>query len=130
MTNSRAKGCRGEREFRDVLKAHGYQARRGQQFAGGGDSPDVVSNVPGIHWEVKRVEAGSLYKWLDQAENDAGDRNSDPDLDTIPIVAHKRNRKPWVCILRADDLISILKRLEKAEFDIETMHEDAAGASI
>ena len=32
--NSREKGKRGERQWRDELRANGYMARRGQQFAG------------------------------------------------------------------------------------------------
>ena len=42
MINSRAKGARGERMWRDQLRAEGYTAKRGQQHAGGQDSPDVV----------------------------------------------------------------------------------------
>jgi len=99
--NSRAKGCRGEREFRDVLRAHGFEARRGQQFAGGGDNPDVISNVPRVHWEVKRVEAGNPYLWLAQAIEDGMDR--------VPVVAHKRNGKEWIAIMRMEDLIDLLK---------------------
>ena len=33
--NSRNKGKRGEREFAALLREHGFDARRGQQFAGG-----------------------------------------------------------------------------------------------
>jgi Holliday junction resolvase len=102
--NSRAKGCRGEREFRDVLRAHGFEARRGQQYAGGGDSPDVISNVPGVHWEVKRVEAGNPYNWLQQAIRDGEGSGA------IPIVAHKRNGQEWIAVLRMDDLIHLLKQ--------------------
>ena len=40
--NSRAKGARGERLWRDELRAQGFTARRGQQFSGSPDSPDVV----------------------------------------------------------------------------------------
>ena len=47
--NSRAgKGKVGEREFAELLRAHGFDARRGQQFAGGADSPDVVSEALGL----------------------------------------------------------------------------------
>ena len=42
MINSRAKGARGERQWRDELRAQGYTDKRGQQFAGGQDSPDVI----------------------------------------------------------------------------------------
>jgi hypothetical protein len=74
--NSRAKGCRGEREWRDMLREAGFlKARRGQQFSGGSDSPDVVcEELPTIHFEVKRVEAGNPYNWHDQATADAGSK--------------------------------------------------------
>ncbi len=99
--NSRAKGARGEREFAEYLRAHGFQARRGQQFAGGQDNPDVISDIPGVHWEVKRVEAGNPYSWLDQAIGDSGNK--------LPVVAHKRNRRDWIGVLRMDDLVGLLR---------------------
>jgi hypothetical protein len=98
--NSRAKGCRGELLARDLLREHGYEAERGQQKAGGVDSQDVKHNVPGFHIEVKFVETrgtGSLHDWLEQAQRDATGGNN------VPIVLHKRNRKPWVVIMYADD---------------------------
>lgn len=53
--NSRAKGCVGEREAATFLRGIGFTARRGQQFAGGPDSPDViVEELPSVHFEVKR----------------------------------------------------------------------------
>lgn len=81
--------------MRDLFKAHGYEARRGQQFAGGGDSPDVVHNIDGLHVEVKRTEALSLYKAMEQAKADAGD-------DNFPVVFHRRNGKDWLVIMEAD----------------------------
>lgn len=105
MTNSRAKGKHGELELKDFLRERGHTgARRGRQFHGGVDSPDVVcDSLPDIHIECKRVEAGNLYNWLDQAIKDAGKNNK-----KIPIVAHRRSRKPWVGILLLDDLIRII----------------------
>jgi hypothetical protein len=38
--DSKRKGKRGELEFAAVLRAEGFQARRGQQFSGSPDSPD------------------------------------------------------------------------------------------
>ena len=99
--NSRQKGKRGELEFAAYLKLAGYEARRGQQFSGGKDSPDVVTNIPGVHFEVKRVDSGaSPYAWLEQAELDSGEK--------IPVVAHRRNRKNWIAIIRMDDLLDLL----------------------
>jgi len=99
--NSRAKGCVGEREFAHLLAEHKLEARRGQQHAGGVDSPDVVcADLTNIHFEVKRVEAGNLYKWLDQAVRDAKHKK--------PIVAHRKNGKPWVAIVPMDFMLELL----------------------
>lgn len=99
--NSRAKGCRGERELADFLRQRGHDARRGQQFSGGTDSPDVVcATLPGIHIEVKRVEAGNPYVWLKQAIRDAGNK--------MPLVAHRRNKEDWIAVMRLEDLLPLL----------------------
>lgn len=101
--NSRQKGARGERAWRDKLREAGFaSARRGQQFAGGPDSPDVVcDDLPGIHWEVKCVEKLNLADAMDQAIRDAGAK--------IPVVAHKKNRGDWHVTLRADDFLALLR---------------------
>ena len=106
MVNSKQKGKRGEREFVLALREAGFQARRGQQFQGSPESPDVVSEIQGVHWEVKRTEKLSLWKALEQAKKDAGESD-------IPIVAHKANRKPWCVIMQLEDLIPYLKILKE-----------------
>lgn len=102
--NSRAKGKTGELEFVHFLMERNITARRGQQFAGGGDSPDVMAAgcLANYHLEVKRKESGNLYGWLDQAATDA-------DLCKVPVVAHRRNGKRWVVILDARDFINLVK---------------------
>lgn len=98
--NSRQKGAAGERELAEFLRDRGYSARRGQQFSGGTDSPDVLCpDLPGIHLEVKRVEAGNLYTWLSQAQRDAGKK--------VPLVVHRRNKKEWVAIITLEDLLKL-----------------------
>ena len=47
--NSRAKGARYERELARYFEENGFPARRGQQFAGGSDSPDVVCDEFPFH---------------------------------------------------------------------------------
>lgn len=102
--NSRNKGKVGELELAAFLREHGYEdARRGQQFKGGGESPDVTG-VPGVHFECKRVEQGNLYTWMAQARRDAAPGNT-------PVVAHRRNRSEWVAILGLDDFLLILRNL-------------------
>ena len=108
--NSRDKGKRGELELAAFLKGYGYDdARRGQQFKGGTDSPDVVG-VPGLHFECKRVEALSVYAAFAQACRDSGPAS-------IPVVAHRRNGtkacpKPWLAILGLDAFMLIWRELE------------------
>ena len=95
---SRDKGKKGERELaKELSRALGVKARRGVQFQGSPDSPDVITDIPEIHIECKRTERFRLYESLDQAINDAG-------VNKIPIVCHRQNLQPWVVVLRLDDL--------------------------
>ena len=92
--NSRDKGAVGERELAALLREWGYDARRGQQFKGSVDSPDVYG-VPGLHFEVKRTEHFRLYAAVAQAVRDA-------DGKAVPVVAHRRNRDKWLFVLGED----------------------------
>jgi len=100
--NSRDKGKRGERELAAYLTDHGHPARRGQQFKGGDDSPDVIWPSLPLHFEAKRVERLRLHESVQQAIDDAGQGK-------VPIVAHKANRRPWLAILRLDDLLQLME---------------------
>jgi len=94
---SRRKGCRGELEAAaELRRLFHVEAHRGRQFQGGDQSPDVKAAIPGVHFEIKRVEALHLYPALDQAITDAGDN--------VPVVLHRANAKPWIVLARLDDL--------------------------
>ena len=68
MVNSRNKGKAGELELaHELTRILGCEARRGQQFSGSPDSPDVMTNLPGLHIECKRVERFNLYDALAQS---------------------------------------------------------------
>ena len=95
------KGKRGELELAHMLTNHGFPAHRGQQFSGSPDSPDVVCPSLPFHIECKRCESLSLYPAMQQAVNDAGEGS-------VPLVAHRRNRREWLAILRLDDLLELL----------------------
>ncbi len=106
MAHSRDKGKRGELELRDVLRAHGYEARRGGQQGNGGsaDAPDVIHNIPGIHIEVKRVEAFScLTRAMEQAKKDAGA--------LTPTVFSRTNRSEWLVTVCAKDFFNLLLQM-------------------
>ncbi|GAA5514786.1 hypothetical protein Dcar01_03547 [Deinococcus carri] len=99
--NSRAKGANGERELAKVLTDLGYPARRGQQFRGGAESPDVVcESLKGWHIEAKRTATcqmfspATLKNWMEQARRDCGGRR-------MPIVIHRWNgaRDWWVLVM-------------------------------
>ena len=101
--NSREKGKRGERLWRDVLREHGLIARRGQQHSGSPDSPDVIcEQLKGIHFEVKFVEKLNIHSAMSQAEGDCGTKS--------PVVAHKRKRGEWLVTMKAEDFIAMAKR--------------------
>lgn len=96
---SRNKGKTGERELANILKEHGYDARRGQQFCGANGDADVVG-LPGVHIEVKRTETLSLYPALEQATQDAREGE-------IPVVFHRRNHKRWVAIMELENFLNM-----------------------
>lgn len=111
MVNSRRKGKEGELEWTNILKDHGYDAHRGQQYKGGGDSPDVTG-LPGIHQEVKRVEKLNIHDAMDQSKRDAADAE-------VPIVVHRRDRKPWLVTMDAQDWLDMYERAGYAAEDAE-----------
>jgi len=94
---SREKGASGERELaRELSQLLGVEARRGCQYHGGPGSPDVATDIPDVHIECKRTERFRLYEAIQQAVNDAGEQ--------VPVVMHRQNHKPWVAIVRLEDL--------------------------
>jgi hypothetical protein len=99
---SRNKGKRYERELANYLSDNGFPSRRGQQFSGGGDSPDVVSEEFPFHIEAKRVERLDLYSAFSQAISDAGDKP--------PCVIHRRNNSESMFTCRLSDLVALLTK--------------------
>ena len=102
--NSRNKGARGERELAEKLRSRGYDARRGQQYSGANGDADVVG-LPGIHIECKRVEKLNISTAMQQSIRDARKYE-------VPVVMHRKNGEEWLCTIRLDDFIDILKRTE------------------
>ena len=102
--NSRRKGCNGEREIAKILRGYGYDARRGQQYSGANGDADVVG-LPGVHIEVKRVEALNIDKAMEQAERDARPGE-------IPAVFHRKNGKSWNVTLGLEDFMKLYEAAE------------------
>lgn len=97
--SSRDKGKRGELMVAHFLKDFGYDARRGQQFAGANGDADVVG-LPGIHIEVKFVEKLDLLGAYAQSCRDAREGE-------IPVVFHKKSRKPLLVTIGAEDFMRL-----------------------
>lgn len=117
MTLSRQKGARGEREAAKVLQeTFGCQARRGCQFAGGKDSPDVVTSIDGVHIEVKRVERLNIHDAIAQSVRDSGGK--------VPCVLHRRDRTDWLLTVRLSDARGLIEKLAAATAEED---EDVGG---
>ena len=100
--SSHRKGSRGEIEVRDLIRAHGFQARRG----GVGNSDDVVHAIPGWHFEIKREETPHLAAYGRQLERDRGDR--------MGAIVWRQNRMSWKAVLDFDDLLQLLEEKRDA----------------
>jgi hypothetical protein len=119
--SSREKGKRGERQWRDELRANGYAARRGQQFSGSPDSPDVIcESLPWAHFEVKLAERLDIYAAMDQARRDCGGRAG--------FVAHRRNFWPWLVSMDAERFYRLLRMDLTGEFAERMANESPATA--
>lgn len=111
--NSREKGKRGERAWRDELRANGYAARRGQQFCGSPESPDVVCEaLDWAHFEVKFVERLNIEEAMEQARRDAqksGNRESENRETKVPIVVHRRRFRPGLLTMEWETFFRMLR---------------------
>jgi hypothetical protein len=103
--NSRRKGARGELEFiQQHLAPHWPDACRNlDQFKA--DKRDCL-NVAGVHWQIKRTERLDLWAAIHQAQTEAA-------ANDVPVVAFRRNRSGWNCIVTADELIALLRLKDK-----------------
>ena len=100
--NSKRKGSAGERELCEILRQAWYESahRNDQRYVGGVDNPDVAA-IPGYHIEVKRTERLSLYEAYEQATRDANGH-------AVPVVMHRRSRKPWLCVMKLSDWLKLV----------------------
>ena len=116
--NSNRKGKAGEREAAAAISAVlGVAARRGQQFSGGEDSPDIVVDIPGVHFEVKRTNRLQIRKAVAQAAADAGS-------DNIPVVLHRWDRGPWLVVVPLEDLPELARMIRETDVDTSPRKAD------
>ena len=104
--SERRKGAEGEREVVRLLHEYGWpQAKRTSDGASQSQRGDIANGPLGVHWEVRRREALSIWACLAQAEGDAkGD---------WPVVAFRRSRSGWYAALPLEALLVLLGGYEK-----------------
>ena len=117
MAHSKRKGKRGELELAAAFREEGFDARRGQQFKGGPESPDlIVDDLPWLHVECKRVEAFRLWDAFLQARHESPEG-------AIPAVFHRKSRHPWVVVLSFEDFCRLAR-----EYSGDAEPEEIGGA--
>ena len=109
--NSRQKGKRGELEFSNFCKKHGFNTRRSQQYCGIEGDGDVVG-LDYMHIEVKRVERLNVSKAIRQALDDKKEED-------IAMVAHRKNNEEWLVTMRAEDWFELYKAFIKNKEEME-----------
>jgi hypothetical protein len=96
----RAKGAAGERELCQILSdALGLDVKRNLGQARDGED-DIT--LPPFRIEVKRQETLKIEPWCLQVEAAAK-------VGEIPVVAFRRNGKPWRVVLRMEDFIKLAR---------------------
>ena len=100
--NSRQKGKRGELEAAKVFRHWGWDAKRGVQFKGTLDSPDIIVQGFPFHPEVKRTERFFGPEWLLKAEQEG--------QGTPPLVIWRPNNHPHYAFLKLDDLLALMAK--------------------
>lgn len=114
---SRRKGCNAERAVAEILRALDFPAaRRGRQYSGSPESPDVVG-IDGAHLEIKHRQAGNVAKWLDECADDAG-----PEL--VPMLVHRSDRTTWKLTLYLGDIWRLYELLHAAQ--VQRYRDDVA----
>lgn len=102
--SQRTKGAAGEREWCKLLAAFGFPDPKrllGQARDGGGDVP-----TPPILWECKRRQRIAVYDFMRQAEAAVANNPDCP----IPAVALRADGEEWLVLLRAKDILPLLRR--------------------
>ena len=112
--NSRRKGAEGELEWAKICTENGFPMIRGQQFSGTKDSPDVKPHpetdieLP-FQFEVKRVQQLNLDAAFNKAVADSKGSGKKA------AVAHRKNRRPWLVTLGAEDFFQLCRAAKLAE---------------
>ena len=101
---SRNKGKAGERACAAEMGAllGISDCRRGVQYCGGNDSPDVILPGTRLHVECKRTETLSLYTAMAQAVADAP-------ASSVPMIWHRRSHKKSLIVIESARLVEFAR---------------------
>jgi Holliday junction resolvase len=114
---ARAKGFQFER---DVAKAFeestglDFQRGLGQTRGGGGEVPDVMPSAnqalaDALHIECKRQAVCSIKAAMDQAKTDIAKRKASSEINPMPIVVTKDDRRDTLVTMQIDDFLQLFK---------------------
>jgi len=105
--NSKQKGKKGELEFAHECEKFGLTGvhRTAQTNGKLEHSLADCEGLDGIHVEVKRVEALNVDKAMEQAIDDLKTKKEK----RIPVVFHRKNRKPWLATAKFEDWVKFYK---------------------
>ena len=105
--NSKQKGKAGELEFSHECEKYGFtDVHRTAQTNGKlENSLADCEGLEGIHVEVKRVEKINIDLAMEQAIRDLETKKEK----RIPVVFHRKNRKPWKATMLFEDWVKMYK---------------------
>lgn len=105
--NSKQKGKRGELEFCHECEKYGLNDvyRTAQTNGKLEQSLADCEGLEGIHVEVKRVEALNIDKAMDQSIRDLKTKKEK----RLPVVFHRKDRKPWKATMLFEDWTKLYK---------------------
>ena len=105
--NSKQKGKNGELEFAHECEKYGFMDvhRTAQTNGKLEQSLADCEGLPNIHIEVKRVEQLNIDKAMEQSVRDLQTKKEK----RIPVVFHRKNRKPWKATMLLEDWMTIYK---------------------
>lgn len=105
--NSKQKGKAGELEFAHECEKYGFSKvhRTAQTNGKLEQSLADCEGLEGIHIEVKRVEKLNIDDAMEQSIRDLETKKEK----RIPVVFHRKNRKPWKATMLFEDWVKIYK---------------------
>lgn len=117
--DSRAKGKRGELEAAEALGRIGLDCRRSAQYCGKAGDADLICDGVALHVEVKLTERLNPYGFIGQAIGDAKSSK-------CPVVVMRSSYKPWLVLMRLDDVPRFVEEMNRAHTSVRSEVEGAA----